>query len=78
MQSFESTNDFQRRNESLTKNVKRSKSELMKLLNDEQLKAFKKYVFCLYQYDSAEKAEYFSEGFMMGYFSRDLAILDED
>ena len=74
LQYFEATNDFHARNEYLTKNVKRCRNELIKMLNDEQRKALKKYNFALFQFDSAEKSEYFTEGFMRGLLAQNIDI----
>ena len=74
LQYYEASNDFYKRNEYLTKNVKRCRNELMKMLDNEQNKALKKYNFALFQFNSAEKSEYFAEGFMRGLLAQNINI----
>ena len=67
---FEKENDFSEHNRELTDNVVKNKNELIKLLDNNQMTAFKNYCMALNQYESAEKANYFTEGFIRGFNTR--------
>ena len=71
---YRSSNDFDQRNKSLADNIKTTKEKFISLLNEEQRNALHEYTYALYLYDYAEKNEFFCDGFLMGYFSRELNL----
>lgn len=78
MLSFESENRLQNNDKYLANNITLRKKLLKKMLNKEQLQAFKDYNFAVVQYYAAKQTEYFTEGFIRGYFTSEDSIPGDD
>ena len=69
---YKSTNDFEMRNKTLVDDVRNSKINLLAILTEEQKSAFREFTDALCRYERSKNDEFFFDGFLMGFFSKDL------
>ncbi|MBR5496515.1 MAG: hypothetical protein IKV76_00855 [Clostridia bacterium] len=69
---YKSTNDFEMRNKTLVDDVRNSKINLLAILTEEQKSAFREFTDALCRYERSKNDEFFVDGFLMGFFSKDL------